>query len=108
MGTCIERILSRLMLYGDPLVGSECAHCPGAIKATDARIFFAAKWTIRQIIHRLVVHMGHACLELLREAQAALDIAGKNSGSKSQFRVVCDFESIVFAVRTNEWSDRSE
>src|SRR5687768_7316521 len=108
MGTCTERIMSRLMLYGDPLVGSESCYCPGTIKATDARIFFAAKWTIRQIIHRLVVHMGHACLELLREAQTTLDIAGKNSGSKSQFRVVSDFKSIVFAVRTNKWSDGSE
>src|SRR4051794_25434624 len=71
----LHRIVPPLFLHGDPVVGGERLHGPLAAEAPDAGVLLAAEGGVGLVVHRPVVHVRHASLQPLRDAQAAAGVA---------------------------------
>ena len=95
------------MLEGDPVIGRERFDPPLAVEAADAGVLPAAERAERQIVHRLIVDMGHARLHPLREAHAAFEVLREDAAGEAILRVIGDPEGLLLVAGPNSSSRAS-
>ncbi|MCU1273156.1 MAG: hypothetical protein JWO48_587, partial [Bryobacterales bacterium] len=96
------------MLQGNPLVGGKGLNRPIAAEPPDAGVLLAAKWIVRQVVHRLIINMRHTGLDAYRKPHTPFAVAGKNRAGKSVVGGIRDAEGVFIAACTDNGRDRPE
>src|SRR5690242_11633977 len=74
----LDRVLPRLVLHRDPVVGGELVQCPLSAETPDARTLHAAERGVGVIVDRRVVDVRHPRLDPPREPHRPLYVPAEH------------------------------
>ena len=80
------------------MVGSELLNRPLTVEPPEPRVFLPAKGRVSFIVHRDVIDVGHARLDLASKARAALQVLSEYGAGQAVFTVIGQLQRVRFVA----------
>src|SRR5262249_4411472 len=103
-----EGIASRLPLDSYHLLSGELLHDPRTTKPSQAAVLLPAEGRVRRSMHRCIVDVREAGLNLAREGEATSKITRKHCTGEAIVRLVSKSQCMRFIFGTNHRNHRAK
>src|SRR5260370_3793511 len=103
----LKRIGTIGMSDGYPVVACDLAQDPLPTEPPEPAVLLAAEWTCRRVVDTMVIHMGHAGLNLQREPHTALAVPREHRGREAVLGLIGDVQGLLFSLDLDDGCERT-